>query len=70
VLRADAATCVDRVAQREPRHVGDPQALARQHARFADLAEFEAHVIDASRPPDAVAADVLSGYARGEWTVT
>ncbi|MCU1463355.1 MAG: hypothetical protein JWO37_3430 [Acidimicrobiales bacterium] len=64
VLRTDLATCIARVTQRRP---GDasPESLGRQHARFADLGDHEANVIDASGTPESVAAAMLSAFTAG-----
>lgn len=70
VLRPDLATCLTRVQQR--RH-GDPEDLesfTRLHARFADLGDHEANVIDATRPPDEVAAAMVAAFSTRRLEVT
>ena len=46
-------------------HGFDPEPLVRLHARFADLGDHEANVIDASGSPQEVAAALLSAFAAG-----
>lgn len=55
VLRPDLTTCLARVTQRRPGDPDDPEAAARLHARFADLGDHEANVIDVSGAPEDVA---------------
>jgi hypothetical protein len=72
VLRPDLATCLARAGGRPPGHaVGraehralfEPDLLADQYARFADLGQYEAHTVDASGTLDEVAAGLLSAFA-------
>jgi len=65
VLRADLATCLTRVAQRQGHEPVDPSAFAALHARFADLGEDEASVIDALQAPDDIAVELRSALAAG-----
>ena len=71
VLRAEFDVCLDRVARRnvECGFETDAAALRQLWERFAGLGEFEAHVVDASDPPAAVAAAVLASYRRGRLRV-
>jgi mannose-6-phosphate isomerase len=55
-LRADLATCLARVEQRDGRIEDGVPAL---HARYADLGPHEAHVVDATAPPEEIAAAIL-----------
>ncbi len=69
VLRPDLATCLTRVGQRRP---GDPDGLAsfaRLHARFADLGDREANVIETTGTPEEVAAAVLAAFSSGRLRV-
>jgi thymidylate kinase len=65
VLRTDLATCIARVARRRSADADDRESLARVHRRFADLGDHEDNVIDASGPPDQVAAALLTELAAG-----
>jgi predicted kinase len=75
ILRPDLSTCLARVAQRQaspkpwvrprPSEAMDDAALSSLHARFNDLGDCEANVIDASGTPEEVAAAVLSAFASG-----
>lgn len=75
VLRPDLSTCRARLAQRQPGKKGrvrpwpseamDDAALSSLHARFEDLGDCEANVIDASGTPEEVAAAVLSAFTSG-----
>ncbi len=69
VLRADLATCLERVSRRRPGHPEDPVEFSRLHGRFADLGDRAANVIDASGPPAAVSAALLSALAAGRLEV-
>lgn len=62
VLRTDLATCLSRMTQRRPGDTDDRASLARLHARFADLDDHEANVIDASAAPEEVAEALLSAF--------
>ena len=65
VLRPDLATCLARVTQRRPGDPDDSESFARLHARFADLGDLEANVINVSGRPEDVAAAVLSAFFAG-----
>lgn len=69
VLRPDLATCLVRVAQRRPGDPADLESFAQLHARFADLGDREAHVVDATEPPEDVADIVLAGLSSGRFRV-
>ena len=62
VLRADVATCLARATARGIGLPLDEEGLAQQHARFADLGPYDAHAVDASGSPGAVAAAVLAAF--------
>jgi predicted kinase len=70
VLRPDLATCLTRVQQRRPGDPEDRASFTRLHARFADLGDHEANVIDATGPPDDVAARVLAAFSTRHLEVT
>jgi predicted kinase len=59
-LRADLATCLARVEQRDPAHLAHREGMAALHARYADLGPHEANVVDASRSPAEVAVALLA----------
>ncbi|MCU1484510.1 MAG: hypothetical protein JWN67_1256 [Actinomycetia bacterium] len=59
-LRADLATCLARIEQRDPAHLADRDGITALHARYADLGPHEANVVDASGSPAEVAAAVLA----------
>ena len=61
VLRCDLATCVTRARQRDGVD-HDPEPFAHQHARFTNLGEHEAHVVDASGAAEDVVAAVRSAF--------
>jgi hypothetical protein len=63
VLRPDLATCVARA--REGAGSVDQERFAELHARFADLGEREAKVIDASPAAEVVAEAVLTAFTSG-----
>jgi predicted kinase len=69
VLRADLATCLERVGRRHPGDPEDAVEFARLHGRFADLGEREANAIDATGPPEGVSAALLSALAAGRLEV-
>ena len=71
VLRADLDECMARAGQRSPGEPSDPEEFARLHARFADLGDTEAHVVDSSASPDEVAAALLAAFTSGrlEWRI-
>ena len=64
VLRAELATCVARVEQRDG-GVSDMDDLVRLHSWYVDLGEFEINVVEASGAPETVAEAVLSAVAAG-----
>jgi predicted kinase len=71
VLRADPVTCLARATSRgQGRWPLEPVAVADVHAKFAHLDIGEAHVVDASRTPDAVAASVLAAFRAGTVAMT
>jgi thymidylate kinase len=63
ILRPDLATCLTRVQQRRQGDPEDLESFTRLHARFADLGDHEANVIDTTGPPDEVAARVLAAFS-------
>jgi predicted kinase len=65
VLGADHATCMARVRQRRQGDPDDAASFARLHARFTDLGDREAHVVDASGTPEEVAAFLLAAFSSG-----
>jgi thymidylate kinase len=65
VLRVDLATCLARVKQRRGGDAVESEDISRLHARFAAIGEHEAGMIDASGPPEGVAAALLSAFAAG-----
>ena len=70
VLRPDLATCLTRAQQRRRGDPEDLESFTRLYARFADLGDHEANVIDATGPPDEVAAAVLAAFSTGRLEVT
>jgi hypothetical protein len=58
VLRTHLSICVDRAKRRnQERSIPtDVPALKQLHERFADLGDYEENVVDASDPPERVAA--------------
>jgi predicted kinase len=62
VLRADLDTCRARVDARDLNFPIDATAFADVHARFADLGDREANVIDATGPTGEVTAAVLGAF--------
>lgn len=70
VLRPDLATCLNRVGQRRPGDPDDLESFARLHARFADLGDREANVVDATGTPEEVAAAVLAAFSSGRLRAT
>jgi predicted kinase len=66
VLRADLAACLERATNRGPAEPPDPDAFKALHAKFAELGEREANVIDASGDPEGVAANVLASFMSGQ----
>jgi predicted kinase len=65
VLRADLATCLARATDRGTGERPDLALFADLHARFADLCEHEANVVDSTGTPDEVAASVLAAFRSG-----
>jgi predicted kinase len=65
VLRADLATCLERATSRATGEPPDQTSFAELHGRFMDLGEHEANVVDATGPPDEVAAAVLAAFHSG-----
>lgn len=63
VLRPDLATCLTRVQQRRQGDPEDLESFTRLHARFAALGDHEANVIDATGPPDEVAAAIVTAFS-------
>jgi hypothetical protein len=69
VLRPDLATCLPRVGPRRPGDPDDLESFARLHARFADLGEREANIVEATGTPEETAAAVLAGFSAGRLKV-
>lgn len=69
VLRPDLDTCLARARQRRPGDPEDLKELARLHARFVDLGDWEANLVDADGTPEVVAADVLAAFSSGRLRV-
>jgi predicted kinase len=69
VLRADLATCRARVDARDLNFPIDARAFADVHARFADLGDREANVIDGSGTTGDVTAAVLEAFRAGRLRV-
>jgi predicted kinase len=65
ILRPDLATCLSRVEQRRPGDPDDVDSFAQLHDRFADLGDFEGHVVEATGTPEEVAAAVLAAFSSG-----
>jgi predicted kinase len=66
VLRATLAACLERAIHRVLAEPPDLDAFRALHAKFAELGEREANVIDASDDPERVAANVLSSFRSGQ----
>lgn len=66
VLRTDLGTCLARSQLRDPGGPPDLEEFRSLHARFADLAHREDHAVDASQPPEEVAATLRSSFLTGE----
>jgi hypothetical protein len=65
VLRADLPTCLERAKRRDPAGPPDLHGFTALHAKFIDLGESEAHVIDASGQAEQVVASVMSAFESG-----
>jgi predicted ABC-type ATPase len=67
VLRAEFEVCLERVMQRNEEFgfETDVPALRLLYDRFSRLGDYEAHLVDASDSPDAVASAALRSYQRG-----
>jgi predicted kinase len=70
VLRADLPTCLERAKRRDPAGPPDLEGFTALHAKFAELGEREANVIDASGKAEQVVASVLSAFKSGRLTTT
>jgi hypothetical protein len=68
VLRADLPTCLERAKRRDPAGPPDLDGFTALHAKFIDLGESEANVIDASGKAEQVVASVLSAFKSGRLT--
>src|SRR5436190_20753920 len=64
VLRTDFDVCLERSLRRDAATT-DASVLRGYYARFVDLGESEANVIDASGSAEQVAASVLSAFRSG-----
>lgn len=71
VLRTDTARSLDRARERNAARGSstDPETWHHLNDRFARLRGYEGHVIDASKAPEAVTADVLAAYRTGRLVV-
>jgi len=70
VLRASLATCWARACGRgEGRWPLESVTFGELHARFAEIGACEAHLVDATGPPEEVAADVLTAFRAGSTAV-
>jgi hypothetical protein len=69
VLRPDLATCLTRVRQRRSGDPDDLKSFTQLHARFADLGDREANVIETAGTPEDVAATVLAAFSSGRLNV-
>lgn len=65
VVRADLPTCLERAKRRDPAGPPDLDGFTALQAKFMDLGESEANVIDASGKAKQVAATVLSAFKSG-----
>jgi predicted kinase len=68
VLRADLPTCLERAKRRDPAGPPDLDAFTALHAKFMDLGESEANVINASGKTEQVVDSVLSAFRSGRLT--
>jgi predicted kinase len=68
VLRADLRICLERAERRDPAGPPDLHGFTALHAKFVDLGESEANVIDESGQAEQVAASVLSAFRCGRLT--
>jgi hypothetical protein len=66
VLRATLAARLERATHRDLAEPPDLGPFKAVHAKFAELGEREATVIDASEDPEGVAANVLSSFRSGQ----
>jgi hypothetical protein len=69
ILRADLATCLERAAARTPATRVDRGPFVDLHRRFDELGDLEAHAVDATGPPEQVAAAVLAAFRAGALVV-
>ncbi len=69
VLRPDLDTCLARARRRRPDDPENFDEFARLHARFADLDDREANVVNANGTPEVVTADVLAAFSSGRLRV-
>lgn len=69
VLRASLQTCRERVAGRGT-PPPDDERFAALHDRYADLGEYEVHVVEARAPIAAVCDTVVSSLGEQRFTVT
>ncbi len=65
VLRTRLSTCLKRATRRDRAGPPDLDAFKALHARFMDLGEREANLIDADGDAEQVAASVLSAFQSG-----
>jgi predicted kinase len=70
VLRCDLGTCMERAKSRDPGERLDPVPFSELHARFCDLGEYEANVVEAAGTPDQVTAAVLDALRSGRLAET
>ena len=68
VLRADLPICLERAKRRDPAGPPDLDEFTALHAKFTDLGESEANVIDASGMAEQVVVSVLSAFRSGRLT--
>jgi tRNA uridine 5-carbamoylmethylation protein Kti12 len=66
VLRASAATCISRTADRPGRQLADPSVVERLWRDFADLGSLEDHVIDNDRSAPEQTAGVIAANLDGQ----
>lgn len=71
VLRTEFGICLERVRRRNQERgiATDVPALKRLYDRFTDMGDYETNVVDASDPPEPVAARLLTSYVAGQLLV-
>jgi predicted kinase len=69
VLRCDAAVCWERTVSRNPSYPLDRGDWLDLYAKFEDLGEFEANVVDAAGRPEDVATVVVTNLRSGGFAV-